>query len=81
MTGNVPARGSNSDAPARICYQSFVDPQEQRPYMLRLQETLTAYAAPKVRFEVHGVSPPDRYLSPLTEFRCADRAIRGGIRA
>lgn len=81
MTGTVPARGSNSDAPARICYQSFVDPQEQRPYMLRLQETLTAYAAPQVRFEVHGVSPPDRYLSPLTEFRCAERAIRGGIHA
>jgi len=32
-------------------------------------------------FEVHGVSPPDRYLSPLTEFRCAGQAIRGGIRA
>jgi Asp/Glu/hydantoin racemase len=81
MTDTVPARGSNSAAPARIYYQSFVDPQEQRPYMLRLQETLTAYAAPQVRFEVHGVSPPDRYLSPLTEFRCAERAIRGGIHA
>jgi len=49
--------------------------------MQRLQETLNAYAAPYVRFEVHGVSPPDRYLSPLTEFRCADRAIRGAIQA
>jgi allantoin racemase len=81
MTSHLPARGSSSDEPARICYQSFVDPEEQRPYMLRLQETLTAYAAPHVRFEVHGVSPPDRYLSPLTEFRCADQAIRRGIRA
>jgi len=67
--------------PARIWYQSFVDPQEQRPYMHRLQECLRAYAAPHVTFDVHGVSPPDRYLSPLTEFRCADRAIRGAIQA
>lgn len=81
MTTKVSAHGANADQPARICYQSFVDPQEQRPYMLRLQETLNAYAAPHVRFEVHGVSPPDRYLSPLTEFRCADRAIRGAIQA
>jgi hypothetical protein len=79
MDGNVQASGSKSDEPARIYYQSFVDPQEQRPYMLQLQETLTAYASRHVSFEVHGVSPPDRYLSPLTEFRCADRAIRDGI--
>jgi Asp/Glu/hydantoin racemase len=69
------------NGPARIWYQSFVDPQEQRPYMLRLQEHLDRYAAPEVRFEVHGVSPPDRHLSPLTEFRCAARAIRNGILA
>jgi Asp/Glu/hydantoin racemase len=68
-------------APARIWYQSFVDPQEQQPYMVRLQDHLTAYAAPQVRFEVHGVSPPDRHLSPLTEFRCAAQAIRCGIEA
>jgi Asp/Glu/hydantoin racemase len=71
----------DSTGPARIWYQSFVDPQEQRPYMLRLQEHLAEYAAPQVRFEVHGVSPPDRYLSPLTEFRCAAQAIRSGIQA
>jgi Asp/Glu/hydantoin racemase len=65
----------------RVWYQSFVDPHEQRPYMLRLQDQLAAYAAPGVRFEVHGVSPPDRFLSPLTEFRCAARAIRGAIEA
>ena len=70
-----------STIPARIWYQSFVDPQEQRPYVLRLQEHLAAYASPQVRFEVHGVSPPDRYLSPLTEFRCAAQAIRSGIQA
>lgn len=66
---------------ARVWYQSFVDPQEQRPYMRRLQEALAAYAAPGVAYEVHGVSPPDRHLSPLTEFRCAARTIRNAIQA
>jgi Asp/Glu/hydantoin racemase len=74
-------RAMGSNAPARIWYQSFVDPQEQRPYIMRLQEHLDRYAAPGVRFDVHGVSPPDRHLSPLTEFRCAARAIRNGILA
>jgi allantoin racemase len=81
MTNQFPARAKNTDEPARICYQSFVDPQEQRPYMHRLQEALTAYAAPWARFEVQGVSPPDRHLSPLTEFRCAAQAIRNGVLA
>jgi Asp/Glu/hydantoin racemase len=49
--------------------------------MLRLQASLAAYAAPGVAFEVHGVSPPDRHLSPLTEFRCAARVIRNAIHA
>src|SRR4051812_28078505 len=68
-------------APARIWYQSFVDPREQLPYILRLQESLAAFAGPLVHFDVHGVSPPDRFLSPLTEFRCAAQAIRGAIAA
>jgi allantoin racemase len=63
----------------RIWYQSFLDPGEQQPYMSRLQEQLTAYASPQVQFEVHGISPPDHHLSPLTEFRCAGQAIRNGL--
>jgi len=81
MSGNAPSPPGDPAGPARIWYQSFVDPQEQRPYMVRLQERLATYASPGIRFEVHGVSPPDRYLSPLTEFRCAARAIRGAIEA
>jgi allantoin racemase len=81
MNSNQPAPRFDPTRTARIWYQSFVDPEEQRPYMLGLQELLTTYAAPHVRFEVHGISPPDRYLSSLTEFRCADRAIRSGIEA
>ena len=67
--------------PSRIWYQSFVDPQEQRPYTQRLQERLTTYASPGVQFEVHGMSPPDRYLSSLTEFRCAAQTIRNALQA
>jgi allantoin racemase len=67
--------------PARIWYQSFVDPAEQRPYITRLDEYLKSYADPHVVFEVHGISPPDRYLNPLTEFRCAAQVIRNAIQA
>ena len=69
------------ESPSRIWYQSFVDPAEQRPYIAYLEEYLTRYADPHVRFEVHGISPPDRYLNPLTEFRCAAQAIRNAIQA
>src|SRR6185436_21107751 len=70
-----------SDADTRVWYQSFVDPDEHAPYIRRLQEHLTAYAAPDVRFEVHGISPPDRHLSPLTELRCAVQTVRNAIDA
>src|SRR5581483_9430777 len=65
-----------ADADRRIWYQSFVDPDEQRPYIERLQRRLNDCSSPGVRFDVHGISPPDRHLSPLTEFRCAGSAIR-----
>ncbi len=71
----------NSGGPARVWYQSFVDPQKQPQYIDRLPDCLTAYAEPSVSFEVHGVSPPDRYLSALSEFRCADQAIRHATQA
>lgn len=67
--------------PARVWYQSFVDPQEQAPYIRHLQEHLAEHAAPYVTYEVHGMTPPDRHLSPLTEFRCAAQAIRNAIEA
>ena len=66
---------------SRVWYQSFVDPFAQRPYMSRLQALLDAYAGPGMRFEVHGIDPPDRYLSPLTEMRCAGQAVRNAIEA
>ena len=66
---------------ARIWYQSFVHPVEQAPYMERLQALLDAVAAPGVRFEVHGLDPPDHSFHALTEFRCAAQVIGNAIEA
>jgi allantoin racemase len=72
---------SQSDDTMRIWYQSFVDLQQQQSYIERLKEGLHSYAEPKTAFDVHGIDPPDRYLHPLTEFRCASRTIRNAIEA
>ncbi len=69
------------DSPARIWYQSFVHPTEQAPYIARLQAQLDSMAGPAVRFEVHGLDPPDRFFHPLTEFRCAAQTIRQALEA
>jgi Asp/Glu/hydantoin racemase len=68
-------------AQARIWYQSFVHPVEQAPYMQRLQALLDSVAAPGVRFEVHGLDPPDHAFHPLTEFRCAAQVIGHALEA
>ena len=46
-----------------------------------LQALLDAYAAPGIRFEVHGIDPPDRLSQSITELRCAGLAIRNAIEA
>jgi allantoin racemase len=72
---------SDQAAPARIWYQSFVDPVEQAPYMDRLRTRLQALAGPGIAVELHGMTPPDRHFHPLTEFRCAQAAIQAALRA
>jgi allantoin racemase len=67
--------------PARLWYQSFVHPTEQAPYIERLQGLLDAAVAPGIRFEVHGLDPPDHLFHPLTEFRCAAQTIRNALEA
>jgi Asp/Glu/hydantoin racemase len=67
--------------PARIWYQSFVHPTDQAPYIERLQAYLDKAAGDDVRFEVHGLDPPDRHFHPLTEFRCAAQTIRNALEA
>lgn len=65
----------------RVWYQSFVDLAEQGPYIDRLQRRLQSVASPGIEIEVHGISPPDRYFHPLTEFRCAQQAVHAAITA
>lgn len=67
--------------PNRIWYQSFVHPVAQAPYIERLQALLDQVAGPGVRFEVHGLDPPDHSFHPLTEFRCASQVIRNALEA
>jgi allantoin racemase len=66
---------------SRLWYQSFVDVAEQRPYIDRLRAHLAAIADPGFNCEVYGISPPDRYLHTLSEFRCAAQVIRNAIAA
>jgi allantoin racemase len=67
--------------PAKLWYQSFVHPVEQAPYIERLQAQLDKVAGPGIKFEVHGLDPPDHLFHPLTEFRCAAQTIRLALEA
>jgi Asp/Glu/hydantoin racemase len=70
-----------SSSAKRIWYQSFVDPVEQAAYIDRLRGRLRQLASPGITVDVHGISPPDRFFHPITEFRCAEQTIRAGIEA
>ena len=65
----------------RLYWQSFIDASASASYMARLGDYLNAIAAPGTTVEVHGISPPDRGFSRLSEFRCAILAIDNGIEA
>ena len=65
----------------RIWYHSFVDPIGQAPYVDRLRDRLQRLATPGVEVDVHGMTPPDRFFHPLTEFRCAQHTIRAALQA
>lgn len=65
----------------KIWWQSFIDATSSAAYMARLSEYLNTIAAPGTVVEVHGISPPDRGFSRLSEFRCAIIAIDNGIAA
>lgn len=67
--------------PARVWYQSFVDPVEQAPYIDRLRARLQRLASPGFTVDVHGMSPPDRHFHPITEFRCAQQTIHAALEA
>ena len=65
----------------RILWQGFTDPAVHSTYTDRLRAYLNAIADPGTEFEFRGVSPPDRYLHRLTEWRCAMQAIAGMLEA
>ena len=65
----------------RILWQGFTDPAVHSSYTDRLRAYLNAIADPGTEFEFRGVSPPDRYLHRLTEWRCAMQAIAGMLEA
>jgi hypothetical protein len=59
------------DEPVRIWYQSFVDPQEQSPYIERLKKHLDTVADAGFTFDVNGITPPDRYFHPASRCCCS----------
>jgi allantoin racemase len=65
----------------RICYQSFIDENEDPQYTTLLQLYLYSVAAPDLKFDVVGMSTPDKRLHRISEFRCGAHVIRGAIRA
>src|SRR5579875_299249 len=77
----VDARIGGYPARVRIWYQSFTDPDVDAPYFRRLTEYVATVASPEVEVEVHGLQPGDRFLHPITEFRCAAQVISNAIAA
>lgn len=65
----------------RIWWQSFVDPQQNAPYLERMTAYLAEIAAPGTEVDVHGITPPDRGFSRLTELRCAVAAVDNALEA
>lgn len=70
-----------SDEPIRIYWQSFLDETTSAAYLARLSRYLNEIASGNVTVHVHGMSPPDRDVGRLSEFRCAITAVDNGIGA
>jgi allantoin racemase len=68
-----------TDRPPRIWYQSFTDPDVDEPYFERLRAYLQSAAPPGCVIDLHGLQPGDRYLHPITEFRCAGQVLRNAL--
>lgn len=65
----------------KIWWQSFIDASASAAYIARLTAYLNGIASPGTVVEVHGISPPDRGFSRLSELRCASVAVDNGIEA
>lgn len=65
----------------RIWWQSFVDREQNGPYLDRLAAYLTEIADVGTEVDVVGMSPPDRGYGRLTELRCAVLAVDNALEA
>ena len=65
----------------RIRWQSFVDPDQNAPYLERLAAYLQEIAEPGTDVEVVGISPPDRWFGRLTELCCGVTAVDNALQA
>lgn len=65
----------------RLWWQSFVDPEQNAPYLERLAAYLREIARPETEVNVVGMTPPDRWFGRLTELRCGVLAVDGAIEA
>ncbi len=72
---------ASESAPARLWYQSFTDPDVDAPYFGRLSEYVQSITGEGFEAVTHGIQPGDRYLHPITEFRCAAQVIANAITA
>ena len=68
-------------AGTRIWYQSFTDPDADRPYFSRLEAYLGSVASQGCQVEVFGIRPGARYPGPITDFRCAAQVIANALTA
>jgi allantoin racemase len=63
----------------RIWYQSFTDPAVDAAYFSRLDAYLRSVTGTGFEIAVAGIQPGDRYLHPITEFRCAAQVIANAL--
>lgn len=63
----------------KVYWQSFVDPNQNAPYLERLEIYLNEISDRTTEVRVHGTTPPDRDFGRLTEFRCAILAVNNAI--
>ena len=72
---------SSDGTPTRIWYQSFTDPDVDGSYFGRLRDYVRSVTASGFESVLHGIQPGDRYLHPITEFRCAGQVIVNAVTA
>src|SRR5947207_438996 len=72
---------TQAEPTGRIWYQSFTDPDVDAPYFKRLAGYAQSVSSPGFDLDVCGIQPGDRYLHPITEFRCAAQVIANALTA